>query len=454
MTDYVCPPPDLTETRDGRTLHVWGDACHWIVADAELTEALAELHTERTLPEVAAELAARWHRPSKAVLKDLRPAVRNLYRAGVARKNGRSKKCPTTRPPRLEVLCVNLTNRCNLRCTLCFNDAARTDPQGDLSAEEILRFAGEARPLASRRPLVALMGGEPLLVKEKLLAVARGTPRRWEKLVSTNGLLVDADFASAAAAAGLEVQVSIDGARRASHERIRGRGTFEPACRAVRTLAEAGVHTIMSMVAHRANQREVAEYVDLAIRLGSTEARMIPLKQVGGGRNADLELPDLVRLARDTARAVRERPARRRLLGRDYLSLLALTCAHSHRRTTCGTASQTVLLDADGTIYPCQNHASPELAAGNIRQRPFAEIFRGPTLRSLRQRYDLACREPCRDCPVRYWCMGGCRGEAYNVTGRFDAPSVTCRANREAILETCWILSEMPDLARGRQGHY
>jgi pyrroloquinoline quinone biosynthesis protein E len=444
----------MTQRRKGRTLHIWGDVPHWIVADAELTEALAALRTERELPDLAAELAARWNRPGAGVLKDLRGAVRGLYKAGVARRRGRAKKPPAPPARRLEVLCVNLTNRCNLRCTFCFNDTSRTDPRGEISADEILRFVKEARPLASRRPLVALMGGEPLLVKEKLLAVARATPRRWEKLVSTNGLLVDEAFARDAAAAGLEVQVSIDGARRASHERIRGRGTFEPACRAVRTLADAGVHTIMSMVAHRENQSEVAEYLDLALRLGADEARTIPLKRVGAGREVDLELPGFVRLLRDTVRAVRKRPERRRLLGRDYLSLLALTCAQGCRRTTCGTASQTILLDADGVIYPCQNHASSELAAGNIRERPFEEIFRGEMLSDLRRRYELSCRAPCRTCPVRHWCIGGCRGEAYNVTGRFDAPSATCRQNRRAMLETCWILSETPDLASGRQGHY
>ncbi len=454
MVRYHCPPPDLTETRDGRTLHVWGDVPHWLVADDELTEALAALETERDLPELATALADRWNRPEKVVLKDLRGAVRGLYKAGVARKSGRAKEPPAPSPPRLEVLCINLTNRCNLRCTICFNDPSRTDPRGELSAEEVLRFVKEARPLASRRPLLALMGGEPLLVREKLLAVARGAPRRWEKLVSTNGLLVDEAFARDAAAAGLEVQVSIDGARRASHERIRGPGTFEPACAAVRTLAGAGVHAIMSMVAHRDNQDELTAYFDLALRLGADEARVIPLKRVGGGRASDLELPDFVRLVHDTARAGRRRPERRRLLGRDYLSLLALTCAHGCRRTTCGTASQTVLLDADGTVYPCQNHAAPELAAGNVRQTPFREIFEGEALSGLRRQYDVSCRSACRTCPVRHWCMGGCRGEAYSVTGRFDAPSVTCRENRRAILETCWVLSEMPDLAGGRQGHY
>ena len=298
------------------------------------------------------------------------------------------------------------------------------------------------------------MGGEPLLAGDRLLAVARGAGRRWEKLVSTNGLLVDDPFAHGARDTGLQVQVSVDGAQAASHERIRGKETFARATDAVGRLARAGAHTIISMVAHRDNQGEIGAYLDLALRLGASEARVIPLKRVGAGRDAGLQMPDFRRILLDTVAAVRERPERRRLLGRDYLCLLAQTCAHSYRRTTCGTASQTILLDADGTVYPCQNHCAPELAAGNIREKPFREIFEGPVLARLRETCHVDRLPTCAKCPVRYWCMGGCRGEAYSVSGRFDAPSATCEMNRDAILEVLWLLAERPDLAGSHRGHY
>jgi len=454
---YQCPPPDLVETRAGRTLHVWGDVPYWIVADKELAEALSALREAQAIPALAAALAETWKRPRREVLKALRQSVRTLYKAGVVRRNGRIARRPSPKRPRLEVVCINLTNRCNLRCIFCFNDASRTLAGDELSADEILRFLKDLRPYLARRPMLALMGGEPLLARDRLLAVARGAGRRWEKLVSTNGLLVDDAFAHGAHDAGLEVQVSIDGAQASSHDRIRGNGTFARATEGVRRLAGAGVHTIMSLVAHRDNQSEIADYLDLAIRLGASEARVIPLKRVGAGRDVGLQMPDFRRILRDTARAIQDRPERQRLLGRDYLCLLAQTCAHSYRRTTCGTASQTVLLDADGTVYPCQNHCTPELAAGNIRRERFRDLWKGEALSRLRDLYHVDRRAACAECPVRYWCMGGCRGEAYSVSGRFDAPSATCEMNRDAILEVLWLLAEsaaVRDFAGARRGHY
>ncbi|MGB2755896.1 MAG: radical SAM protein [Phycisphaerae bacterium] len=454
MARYACPPPDLVETRAGRTLHVWGDVPYWLVADKELTDALAVLQHEQPLRTAAETLAVRSKRSARNVLKDLRPILRSLYKAGVLRKNGRTARRHPPRQARLEVVCINLTNRCNLRCIFCFNDASRTQAGDELSADEILRFLKDLRPYLARRPMLAFMGGEPLLARNRLLAVARGAGRRWEKLVSTNGLLVDDAFAIAARTAGLEVQVSIDGAQASSHDRVRGKETFSRATDAVGRLAGAGVHTIISMVAHRDNQGEIGAYLDLALRLGASEARVIPLKRVGAGRDAGLQMPDFRRILLDTVAAVREWPERQRLLGRDYLCLLAQTCAHSYRRTTCGTASQTILLDADGTVYPCQNHCAPELAAGNIRRERFRDLWKGEALSRLRDMYHVDRRAACAECPVRYWCMGGCRGEAYSVSGRFDAPSATCEMNRDAILEVLWLLAERPDLAGPRRGHY
>jgi len=454
VTTYCCPPPDLAETRRGRTLHVWGDAAYWLVADAELSAALAELARPQDLPALAEALAARFGRPARRLRRELAAALSPLYQAGVVRRNGLAARRPDPASPRLEVVCVNLTNRCNLRCVHCFSNASRTAGRSDLSAEEVLGLLRAMRPDLARRPLLALMGGEPLLARDRLLAVARGAGRRWEKLVSTNGLLIDDAFARAARAAGLQAQVSVDGARRASHEALRGPGTFEAALAGVRRLVAAGAHTVLSLVAHRGNQGEVAAYLDLALALGASEARVIPLKRVGGGGTAGLEAPDLAGLVRDTARALGGRPERRRLLGRDYLSLLARTVSRSYRRTTCGTASQTVLVDADGTLYPCQNHCTAALAAGNVRDRPWRDLWRGEVFARLRETGHVDRRPACAACPVRYWCMGGCRGEAYHVAGRFDAPSATCRGNREAILETCWALAARPDLAGDRPGHF
>ena len=333
-------------------------------------------------------------------------------------------------------------------------DSGRGEPRPygrgeELGAEEMIGALESVRRQTARGASLVLLGGEPLLEPAKTLALAAYARRRGlQAIMSTNGLLVDEAFAREAARCGLDCQVSVDGAGAASHEAIRGAGTFEAALQAVRTLRAAGAHTIMSMVVHADNAHELPDYLRLAREVGADEARFIPLKRLGGGDQC--RPPDLPALVRLTAETLLAEPELRRLVGRDHFSILANTCRLCSPRQTCGTGSQTFLLDADGTVYPCLNLAAPEFAAGSVRDEPLGRIWSAsPVLRDLRPRVRLPARpQACGQCIVRHWCLGGCRGETYAHTGRLDAPGVTCRGNRTSILETMWILSTHPELVQ------
>jgi radical SAM protein with 4Fe4S-binding SPASM domain len=290
--------------------------------------------------------------------------------------------------------------------------------------------------------LLALLGGEPLLEREKTLALAAWARRRGlSPLLSTNGLLVDRVFAEEAARLGLDCQVSVDGACAQTHEQMRGAGTFAPALEGVRLLVEAGAPTLISMVVHAGNAPEVPDFLRLGRSLGVRAARFIPLKRVGDGRGH--AAPDLPALIRQVAHTVAAEPDLAGLLGRDYCSILARTCQACSPRASCGTGSQTFLLDADGTVYPCPNLARPELAVGSITREPLRRIWRtAPIMLETRRRVrSVLAGGACGRCEVHHWCLGGCRGEVYAETGKLEARSVTCEMNRAAILETMWTVA-------------
>jgi radical SAM protein with 4Fe4S-binding SPASM domain len=436
-----CLPPNHTERRGDRTLLVWGDIPFWTVVDqpaADFIEALgAGLSPDAALEEASTgRTGLRLHRDAAAVITVLK-------RAGVI--GGRRHGPP---PERIESISVNVTSRCNLSCRFCYNSAhARAGPE--VSADEMIVALESVRRHTARGAAFALLGGEPLLEKEKTLALARwGRKRRLRPILSTNGLLVDCDFATAAAETGLECQVSIDGARAESHDDIRGSGTFDQAVRGVKTFVEAGAHTIVSMVFHAGNVAEIPDFLHMADELGAQEARFIPIKHVGGG--GEYQLPSLVEVIMQVTDALAAEPKLGKLLGRDYVSILAQQCQTCSPRQTCGTGSQTFLLDADGTVYPCINLASSEMAAGSITREPLAQIWQDSALlRRIREQVRIDVREgSCAQCVVRHWCMGGCRGETYAATGRLDRPSVACREHRAAVLEMFWTLADHPELLR------
>lgn len=421
-----CLPPDYQEQRGDSVLLVWGDLPFWLVVDRPAAAFISRLAGGEA-PAAALAASGGSAREGASVLAQLR-------RAGVI-----GARRPREAPPRLESLSVNVTNRCNLACPFCYN-AGRETPD-ELSAAELVGALEGLRPFAARGALLALLGGEPLLEPEKTLALARWARRhRLQSIVSTNGLLVDERFARQAAALGLHCQVSLDGATAETHEAMRGPGTFAAALRAVEVLLAAGAATLVSLVFHAGNAAEVPQFLRLARELGVQEARFIPVKRVGGGGGC--AAPDLAAMIRQVVALLQQEPTLGRLLGRDYVSILAGTCRSCTPRGGCGTASQTLLLDADGTIYPCPNLARPQFAGGRVGEAPVRQIWRrSPALSAVRAQARTAGRHGCAGCFLRNWCLGGCRGEAFAVSGDLQARSPACAEHRAAILEMFWTLS-------------
>lgn len=444
----VLAPPDLEVSREGRTLLVWGGEPHWMVVDGELRDYLLSLDGSVT---AGAALGAR-SGESRRTAADV---LRMLLRLGVVHEpDGRGRRAERERnsPPRIENVAWNVTAACNLRCRMCYFQADGLERAGnELEADEVLRVLDAARPFLARRPWLFLLGGEPLLRPERVLAVADACRRRGIRAqVSTNGTAVTPSFADGARRAGLEVQVSLDGPDAALHDALRGEGSFARAAEGLRTLVRHRVRTLVSMVCTADNLPHLERYFELARELGAREARFIPLKRMGGAAGEGIREAPLPEAVREAAKLFRRRPDLAALAGRDLFSILAHTCRQSARRESCGTGRQTFLLDADGSLYPCLNTRHPDLRLGSVRDPgfDFARWWReaeGLALHRRRTRLD-ALAAPCGACAVRHWCLAGCRGEAFARAGSLASPPPGCEGNREAVLEMFWTLAADPAL--------
>ncbi len=106
-------------------------------------------------------------------------------------------------------------------------------------------------------------------------------------------------------------------------------------------------------------------------------------------------------------------------------------------------------------MYACPSLAAPELAVGDFTREPAGRLWRdGEELARLRPKLGLAARAAtCGACVVRHWCLGGCRAEAYALTGDLTAPPPNCGESREAVLEMFWALGACPQLLRTGGGY-
>jgi len=441
--------PDYEEPRAGNHLLIWRDLPCWMIVDHELHSLLAALDGRRHADDLIAS------RPSSQ-RKQTVQALRRLHAMGIV-SDGQDAPSPGGAVPDSGVanVSINVTARCNLRCRFCYNlDLLDVRPADELTAEEITDFLDSVKPHLTRDCSLALLGGEPLLVADKTLALARyGRKNRWQTIVSTNGHCVTDDFARDARRVGLQVQVSLDGATADLHDPVRGPGAFERTLSGVRQLVDRRVFTILSLVCHRENLHCLPEFYALARALGVNEARFIPLKRLGGACKAELEPADPKDVILAVTTMLREHPEFRPLLGRDAFSIQATTCARSLRQPSCGTGLRTFLLDANGDLYPCLNTHVPELRVANIREPgfDFGRLWtRSPILSRVRHETSVEnTHNKCYNCVVKYWCLRYCRGETLQTRGSLAERAADCRRHRKATLEMFWLLGTEPELTRG-----
>jgi MoaA/NifB/PqqE/SkfB family radical SAM enzyme len=178
-------------------------------------------------------------------------------------------------------LAWQLTNRCAARCLACCEDSGPDKAWRDeLERGEALALA--RRIVESGIPYVAFGGGEPL-----------GVPFCWELFellsaggvalkIETDGSRIDDAAADRLASLGVQcIQVSVDGARAATHDRVRPGSSFDSALAAIRRLAARGLAPQMVFVPTRWNLQEIAETYDLAVDLGCGAFVTGPLMRIG-----------------------------------------------------------------------------------------------------------------------------------------------------------------------------
>jgi pyrroloquinoline quinone biosynthesis protein E len=82
-----------------------------------------------------------------------------------------------------------------------------------------------------------------------------------------------------------------------------------------------------------------------------------------------------------------------------------------------GWGSIFLTIAPDGTALPCHSaRLLPELEFPNVRSSAVAWIWNDSPAFNRYRGYDWM-REPCRDCPERFKDFGGCRCQAYMLTG-------------------------------------
>ena len=316
----------------------------------------------------------------------------------------------------------HLTERCNLRCTHCYQETA---PVGEeLSFPEIVSVIGEvAKMLAAWHeaygidfsPSFQVTGGEPLLHRDLPAILAEMKNRDFAVYLLSNGTLISESWAERLAALKVDgVQVSLEGPG-PIHEDIRGKGSFAAALTGAKNLVDKGIKVTFNTTLSRANAPSFLELVPLSVSLGVQAlgfARLVPagrgealLDQMLSPEQLLEFYQEILALEVNGLEVRSGDPLANQMSGKEPLTtgeddLFPLG--------GCAVGISGLTLLPDGTILPCRRLPVP---LGNVRRDRLREVWAtSPVLEALRDKRRY--RGKCGSC--RRWAQcRGCRAIAY-----------------------------------------
>jgi radical SAM protein with 4Fe4S-binding SPASM domain len=314
---------------------------------------------------------------------------------------------------------LHLTERCNLRCSHCYQTGKKTD---EMSFNEIRDLAEETSDMLdlwsehyniSFIPSMNITGGEPFLRQDIFEILDEIGRRGFDLHLLSNGILINKERAKLLAGCRVKgVQVSLEGPE-VIHETIRGRGSFSSSLKGVQCLLDAGIPVTLNATLSTINADHMMDMVKLSSALGVHKlgfSRLVP-----SGRGAGL-LKNM--MGKEKVRELYEA-----IFSLDTKGLEIVTGdpVASQMRSECiehnvfalptggcaaGVSGLTVL--PDGTITPCRRMNIP---LGNVRKDSLREVWStSPVLESLRDKSRY--RGKCSTCKRWTHCRG-CRAIAY-----------------------------------------
>lgn len=327
-------------------------------------------------------------------------------------------------------LIVELTAACNLRCKTCYMSAAKP-AAGEMTTEEVISLLGSAA--RDGTDTVAFIGGEPMMRRDLTALVDFAVAGFAEVMISTNGTLVEEAFlARFDGSRNLTLQVSVDGPDAASHDSIRGKGSFAKASAALDLARKNGIKTMVSSVLNRYNYNLAGKTCDFAAEKGSVMAIFHKVHVFGRAQDSPDILPSKEQLMHGMGallekfdqyetrgKMIVDFPHNRCFRGDSSLDVAFLGC-HFGRASAYVTS--------DGNLACCSHLRSGEYTCGNVRERPLLEIWRtSPALEKMRN-ITVDDLPSCGACRIRYMCRGSCRADALGHSGALDGDPYDCEA--------------------------
>ncbi len=336
---------------------------------------------------------------------------------------------------------LEITSKCNLRCSYCSHFNSEGDTDTDLSTDEWLQFFEELKECNVMD--VTLSGGEPFMRKDIRILLDGIIKNRMRFGFLTNGILFNDDLAEYIKTTGRcnSIQVSIDGPGPEIHDASRGKGSFEKAIAGLKTIMRHGLPATVRVTINKHNYKKLPEIAEMLLEevglhsFSTNAASHLGLCRTNkddvqlGVEEYTESMQTIFTLVEKYGNRINAQ-AGPLASGKQWMEMEKARqnnldnlpgCGYL---TSCGGIFAKMAIQADGSMVPCSQ--LPHMKLGKVNVDSLADVWLNhPELKRLRERRDipLGTFDSCKGCSYIPYCRGGCPALAYTLNGDENVPS-------------------------------
>lgn len=322
-------------------------------------------------------------------------------------------------------LLAEITYRCPLHCAFCYNptDYAKYT-QDELTTEQWIKVLRDARKLGAIQ--LGISGGEPLLRDDIEEIVREAHQLGYYSNLITSGVGLTEKRISEFKEGGLDhIQLSMHDITEEINNFITNTKTFELKKKVAAMIKNHGYPMVLNVVIHRYNIGHMKEILEMAEALGADYVELANTQYYGWSlvnRSQLMPTKEQIEQAEAITNEFRQK------VGNKMKIYFVVPDYFSDRPKKCmnGWGEVFMIVTAEGTVLPCHSaRVLPGMTFPDVREHGLEWAWKdSPAFNKYRGKDWM--KEPCRSCPEQDKDLGGCRCQAFLLTGDAEIADPVC----------------------------
>jgi pyrroloquinoline quinone biosynthesis protein E len=321
-------------------------------------------------------------------------------------------------------LLAEITYRCPLHCVFCYNPLNYAGDKRELTTDEWKDVLRQARKLGAAQ--LGFSGGEPLVRDDLEELIGEAHQLGYYTNLITSGVgLTEARIAKMKELGLDHIQLSFQDSTKEMNDFLSSTKTFDLKSKVAALIKKYDYPMVLNVVLHRYNLDHVGRIIEMAVEMGVEYLELANTQYYAWASiNRDQLMPTREQLER-AEKIVNEYRAK---LGNKIKLLFVVPDYFEDKPKACmnGWGSVFLAVAADGSALPCHAAKSlPGLTFPNVTQENLRDIWYNSEAFNRFRGFGWM-KEPCRSCSEKEKDFGGCRCQAYALTGDMENADPVC----------------------------